>query len=346
MAKHSKFNRQAIHRSGLGSRTRVVRHPLTRVRIVKQLSPEAQMRLKCLEFAMLFSVALAAIAFQVHRSTIYRWRKQYNRWQLSSLEPRSRRPHRTRTRQWSASDAEVILRLRRENPGYGKVRLQILAQREGVLLSASTIGRMVASFHRRNLLVPSTRVRQIRRRQARPHAIRRVKGTPPPTRPGDVVQVDTMYLCSPAGQQRRQFTAIDVVSRTLVTAVRSQATAGTARDFLTHLQTQMPFPIRAIQVDGGSEFMGAFEEACQVAGITLYLLPPRSPKLNGYVERVHGSCRREFWNYYRDDWDLPTMNARLGAWTQRYNTQRPHTSLGFHSPYEWLADNLVADVLN
>lgn len=346
MAKHSKFHRQSLHRYGMGSQTRIHHHPLARVRTLPSLSPEALMRLKCLEFAARHTVSLAADAFQVHRSTIYRWRKRYNPRNLSSLEPRSRRPHRTRSVQWSAADAAVILRLRREHPGYGKVRLRILAERIGIALSESTIGRMLASFHRRHLLVPSTRVRQVRRRHARPHAIRRVKGTPPPTHPGDLVQVDTMHLSSPAGQQRRQFTAIDVVSRTLVTGIRSQATAGTARDFLADIQTRMPFTIRAIQVDGGSEFMGAFEDACQDAGITLYLLPPRSPKLNGYVERVHGSCRREFWNYYRDDWDLPTMHDRLQAWTELYNTERPHMSLGFRSPREWLADLDVADVSN
>ncbi len=49
----------------------------------------------------------------------------------------------------------------------------------------------------------------------------------------------------------------------------------------------MPFPIRAVQVDRGSEFEAVFEEECQRRGIKLFVLPPRSPKLNGYVERAH-----------------------------------------------------------
>ena len=54
--------------------------------------------------------------------------------------------------------------------------------------------------------------------------------------------------------------------------------------FLDRLTARMPFSVRAIQVDGGSEFQAAFEEAYQARGIRLFILPPRSPELNGCVE--------------------------------------------------------------
>lgn len=63
-----------------------------------------------------------------------------------------------------------------------------------------------------------------------------------------------MHLRPRPGLERRQFTAIDVVSRVAVLSVRSCATAGTARDHLTELIARMPFPMRAIQLDGGTEF--------------------------------------------------------------------------------------------
>ncbi len=50
------------------------------------------------------------------------------------------------------------------------------------------------------------------------------------------------------------FTAIGIVSRVAVLSVRRCATAGTARGHLTGLIERMPFPMCAIQVDGGSEF--------------------------------------------------------------------------------------------
>jgi putative transposase len=39
----------------------------------------------------------------------------------------------------------------------------------------------------------------------------------------------------------------------------------------------MPFPVKVIQVDGGSEFMAEFETAYQAKGVALCVLPPRSP---------------------------------------------------------------------
>ncbi len=38
----------------------------------------------------------------------------------------------------------------------------------------------------------------------------------------------------------------------------------------------MPFPVRAMQVDGGAEFEAIFEEECQRRGIKLFVLPSRN----------------------------------------------------------------------
>ena len=83
----------------------------------------------------------------------------------------------------------------------------------------------------------------------------------------------------------KHFTARDVVSRCDVLQVGTRANAASAARFLDAIVERMPFPVKAIQVDGGSEFQGEFEEACKQRGILLFVLPPHSPKLNGYVER-------------------------------------------------------------
>ena len=62
------------------------------------------------------------------------------------------------------------------------------------------------------------------------------------------------------GVPRKHFTARDVNSRwtcwTSPPALPPPA--------LVHLSAHMPFPISAIQVDGGAEFHGAFEQQCRV----------------------------------------------------------------------------------
>jgi len=56
----------------------------------------------------------------------------------------------------------------------------------------------------------------------------------------------------------RQFTARDVVSRWDVVEVHTKATSTKAVGFLDTLAKRMPFPIKALQVDRGSEFQAAF----------------------------------------------------------------------------------------
>ncbi len=44
------------------------------------------------------------------------------------------------------------------------------------------------------------------------------------------------------------------------------------------LESRMPFPVRAMQVDGRAEFEAVFEEECQRRDIKLFVLPPGSPR--------------------------------------------------------------------
>ena len=78
------------------------------------------------------------------------------------------------------------------------------------------------------------------------------------------------------GMVLKHFTARDVVSRWDVVEAHTRATANTSATFLNAVLDRMPFPVHAIQVDGGSEFQAGFEEACREQGIRLFVLPPRS----------------------------------------------------------------------
>ncbi len=146
-----------------------------------------------------------------------------------------------------------------------------------------------------------------------------------------------MHLTPLPGVERRQFTAVDVVSRYGVVDVRGVATAGTATAFLDALQARLPFPVKAIQVDGGSEFKAAFEAVCQDRAIRLFVLPPRSPKLNGRVERLNRTFREEFWECYDGEVDLASLQAALREAERVYNAVRPHQALGYRTPIAYLA---------
>jgi len=134
----------------------------------------------------------------------------------------------------------------------------------------------------------------------------------------------------------KQFTAYDPKSRFTVTQAFTRATSRAAGRFLGKVVDALPFPVRAIQVDGGSEFMAEFEKACRAREIVLCVLPPRSPKLNGGVERANGTWRREFRECEDLPDDLPGINAGIDGFAELYNHHRPHGALKGQTPAEYL----------
>ena len=117
-------------------------------------------------------------------------------------------------------------------------------------------GRILSDAKRRGILREPSRP-GVRRnpKPKRPYAVRKPKDYRP-TRPGDLVQVDTLDVRPLPGVILKHFTARDVVSRCDVLQVGTQATSASAARFLDAIVARMPFPVKAIQVDGGSEFQG------------------------------------------------------------------------------------------
>lgn len=300
MGKYSQAAQRRFRRVGSGTsvclRARLPR--VGRLPRAPQLSRVAKLRLQMMDYRRHHSVSATARHFGFARTTVYRWQRRYDPTNLISLENRSFRPRRVRTRTWTEAQVAAVRAARAAQPRWGKDKLAVVLRR--------------------------------------PYAVRKPKDVVA-TQPGHLVEVDTMELRPLPGVVRHQFTAVDVVSRYSVVGVRAAATAGTATAFLTELLARLPVPVRAIQVDGGSEFMAGFEAACQERGIALYALPPRSPKLNGHVERANGTSRREFWECYAGDLALPSLSDALRAWEDEYNHARPHQALGYQTPAEFLA---------
>lgn len=304
-----------------------------------ELSREARARLAWMDFYReTGNAALTCRHFGISRQTFYRWQRRYDPMDLTSLESASHRPRRCRRPTWSSPLEGKVLKLRGEYPRWGKDKLAVLLRREGVTVSTSMVGRILTHLKRQGRLVeaPRTGVPGSRRAlRSRPYAVRKPKQYAV-SRPGDLVEVDTMDVRPVPGCVFKQFTARDLVSRWDVIQAHSRATAVSATDFLDTLQHRMPFPIRALQVDGGSEFAAQFELACQQRGLHLFVLPPRSPKLNGAVERANRTHAEEFYQITPHSLELHKLNRELRDWEKIYNTVRPHQALGYLTPHQFL----------
>jgi putative transposase len=274
----------------------------------------------------------------VVRPSIYRWKRRYDPQNPRTLEDGSRRPQRRRQPTWNWEQAERVRRLRERYPRWGKDKLVVLLRREGWAVSVSMVGRILTSRRQRGALSAPVRFRVKRRRgrAGRPWALRKPKDYAV-EKPGDLVQRDTMDLRPSPSVVLKQFTARDMISRWDVIEVHRRATSSAATLFLDTLQRRLPFPLRALQVDGGSELAALFEEACQQRGLRLFVLPLRSPKLNGQVERANRTHTEEFYEVTPCSLPIAQLNLELQAWERTYNTVRPHQALGYLTPQEFLA---------
>ena len=133
---------------------------------------------------------------------------------------------------------------------------------------------------------------------------------PIPRYPGDLVQIDTWLHSIVPGYAIYQISILDVVTRYVSTYFCCAPSSTAAARGIEQAIRAFPFTLRAVQHDVGPEFAGAFAAFCEQHGIRRYQLPPRSPKLNARVERIHliasGAHPRkdEYWNAY----SLPYWN--------------------------------------
>ena len=136
--------------------------------------------------------------------------------------------------------------------------------------------------------------------------------------------------------KRYQYTAIDDATRIRALQIYPKHNQACAIKFIDYVIEKFPFRIGTIRTDRGHEFQARFHwHVEEDRGMKHVYIKPRSPQLNGKVERSHRTDQTEFYQLltYTDDVDL---NAKLDAWESFYNYDRPHISHAGQTPYEVL----------
>ncbi len=304
-------------------------------RHLDELSAGARRRLKWFDWHAAHgkNVSKTCRHFSISRQTFYRWQRRYKPWDLTTLEDRPSRPKKRRQRTWATAQVLAVQELRERYPRWGKAKLCVLLVRRGIRLSVSMVGRILRYLKQSGKLKEPRRRSLAQRRQwQRPYATRKPREYSP-RQPGDLIQLDTLDVRL-GGEVFKQFTAVDGVSRFCVLSLASNATARLAVRALDAIVARMPFVVRAVQVDGGSEFMAEFEQACKERGLLLFELPPRSPQAQrpGGTPQPHlprGTLRLQ---HRRPDRRFPYPR------TQPLRTHlQPHPpALGYLTPAEYL----------
>lgn len=326
---HMKYKGFIIPRSGYLSRLRR-----------SDINAGARVRLAWMDYYRKTKNArLTCRHFGISPDTFYRWKRRYRSRDLKSLEnnPKLKRPRKLRTPTTPLSVVVKVKELRETYPRWGKEKLTVLLRREGYQVSVSTVGRTIKRLKDRGVLkepVPNF-ISMKKRYIKRVWAIRKPQDYQV-NEPGDLIQIDTLDVRPIPGVVRKQFTARDTISKWDVIKVYGSATANLAAEFLDSLISRLPFEVKAIQIDGGSEFKGEFELECQRRGIKLFVLPPRRPDLNGCVERSNRTHTEEFYEVNDFSLEIDELNKQLKEWEKIYNTIRPHQALEYLTPLEYI----------
>lgn len=154
----------------------------------------------------------------------------------------------------------------------------------------------------------------------------------------DVWTWDFVFDRTADGRSLKWLTLIDEYTREcLALEARRGMTAEDVRAILAEVAAERGGPPCRVRSDNGPEFAAeAVRSWLASAGSGTLYVAPGSPWQNGYAESFNGKFRDEFLD--REEFESgPQAMAAGTLWKGEYNTERPHSSLGYQTPAEYAA---------
>jgi len=298
-------------------------------------SDPAKFRLHVLEHYYKYGWKPTVEAFKVGKSTLYDWKKQYEQSgkALLSLVPKKTRPKRVRrmTTDWRL--VQFIREFREQYGNIGREKIKIFLDEYAAELGIDSVSHRTITkvIKRRNLFFDPPKKHKRKNKFSRD----RTKKSPKVKAPG-YVEMDSVVVY--IDNIRHNFMCcIDIYTK--FAHVRKVKTLSSLQAKLTFQEFQKlsPHKIHTIQTDNGSEFFKIFHQYLEEQGIKHQFIYPKSPKINGVVERFNRTIQEEFIN--RNDeiyFDLDKFQVKLSGYLNWYNNKRPHASLGYLSPMQFI----------
>ncbi len=279
----------------------------------------------------------------VSRSAYYQLRQRFLRYGADGLHPKHRRGRPGRPPELEAVVERRILAEALAQPAWGPQRISDQLGMRGIRVAPSTVYRALRrqglgtrkqrfgllelhSASRAGLLTERTR-RALEK--ARPTPSRRHVEA---KEPGELVCLDCFYIGKLKGVGKVwQITACDAASTYgLAMLFLGDPRAAVAAEFLDRVVehfAEAGWLVKRVLTDRGSEFKGAFDEACKRHEIKHTRTKPRHAFTNGFVERLQGTILHEHWRIeFRRRYftKLGQLERSLQSYLRLYNPERPH----------------------
>jgi transposase InsO family protein len=282
----------------------------------------------------------------IHRSTVWRWKRKWlklnehvqltndNRPSRTQAAPSSlfrlaactwhiptntSRPHYSPTAV-SAAIVELVLAIRKEIKRCAEVVWHHLVTVLDVSVSLSSVRRILWRSG-----VARGRKNRVRRDNPR---------RPVVTKPGELVQTDTIHHVDPhSGKRLYYYTVIDLYTRMTHVTVAPRLGAGLAARAVLEAQKAWGFTIAMVQADNGPEYSRCFEQQLHRADITTRHSRLHRPNDNAHIERFNRTIQTECIGYYwQKSVPLSRQQARLAAYLEYYNYERVHLGIQMQTP--------------
>lgn len=297
---------------------------------MSSLSHPKYQRQRIIKYARKHSVTETAIRYQVSRKTVYKWLSRYD-GTIASLEDRSHRPKTSPKSHTERELRQIRRRLKRHQWTDLILAYQELVERDGYTRSYGGFKRVAA-----RLKALKSSKKKKRKRKLKPYQRAEY--------PGQKIQIDVKYVpayCVTDGKKYYQYTAVDECSRWTYREMYDEHSTYSSKDFLEKLIRHMPFPIREVQTDNGTEFTNRllvtkskhytlFEEALGELGILYHRIQIATPRHNGKVERQHRTDEARFYKSMRM-YSLSDGRKQLEVYQKKSNDYIK-TCLGMKSP--------------
>lgn len=283
----------------------------------------------------------------VHRSTIYRWRQKWDKlnehvqltnnnrptrqaglvfrlaalkWRIPTLSSRPKHsPNAV-----PENIVELVIELRQILKRCAEVVWHHLIHDNGVNISLSSVRRIL----KRHQYING------RRKRVRPDNPMR----PIVTRPGELVQTDTIhYICPLTHKRRYVYTAIDIYSRMAYAEIHSHIRPSIAATVILRAEQRFDFKFLMVQADNGLEFGRYFEQRLAKRSIATRHSRLGRPNDNAHIERFNRTIQEEcLGRSLTHRVANQQIQAKLNNYLEFYNTKRVHLSLQYKTPSQML----------
>jgi len=208
---------------------------------------------------------------------------------------------------------------------FGCPRLQVMLRREGFMINHKRTERI---YRQEGLIL------RIRRRKKMSSLLR--TEIPKPDYPNHIWSMDFMRDNLASGRTIKVLSVVDEYTRKCFRIEVDTSINGVrVARALTEISQTEGLP-EIILIDNGPEFIGnALDTWAYQRRVKLTFIRPGKPVENAYIESFNGRFRDECLN---ENWFLTLEHARgiIEKWRIDYNNERPHSSLGYLTPEEFI----------